>query len=59
MRLGPIIVFLNDDPGLTLTYFTPRSNFVAHGSVWKKGKLWIFQKLLQSMLILKLVDAVN
>ena len=24
----PIIVCINDDPGLTLTYFTARSNFV-------------------------------
>ena len=33
MKLGmkhllPIIVCSNDDPGLTLTYFTARSNFV-------------------------------
>ena len=28
--LLPIIVYSNDDPGLTLTYFTARSNF------WKK-----------------------
>ena len=26
--LQPIIVCLNDDPGVTLTYFTARSNFV-------------------------------
>ena len=24
----PIIVCINDDPGVTLTYFTARSNFV-------------------------------
>ena len=36
-----------DDPGLTLTYFTARSNFVTWGFSIKKGKLWTFQKLLQ------------
>ena len=28
----------NDDPGLTLTYFTARSNLVPYGFVWEKGK---------------------
>ena len=28
LGLLPIIVCSNDDPGLTLTYFTPKSNFV-------------------------------
>ena len=28
----------NDDPGLTLTYFTARSNLVPYAFVWKKGK---------------------
>ena len=28
----------NDDPGLTLTYFTARSNLVLYAFVWKKGK---------------------
>ena len=36
----------NDDPGLTLTYFTARPNLVLYG---KKVKQWIFQKLLLSM----------
>ena len=27
-----------DDPGLTLTYFTSRSNLVPCGFVWQKGK---------------------
>ena len=26
----------NDDPGLTLTYFTARSNLVPYALVWKK-----------------------
>ena len=28
----------NDDPGLTLTYFTARSNLVPDAFVWEKGK---------------------
>ena len=28
----------NDDSGLTLTYFTARSNLIPYGFVWKKGK---------------------
>ena len=28
----------NDDPGLTLTYFTERSNLVSYAFVWVKGK---------------------
>ena len=31
-------VFSNDDPGLTLTYFTARSNLVPYAFVWEKGK---------------------
>ena len=46
----------NDDPGLTITYFTPRSNLVPYAFV--KVKQWIFQKLFKSV-ISKLVDAVN
>ena len=34
-------IYINDDPGLTLTYFTARSNWVAYTFEW--GKL--FQKL--------------
>ena len=37
----------NDDPGVTMTYFMARSNFVLYG---KKLKQWIFQKLLSSMI---------
>ena len=51
MRLGPIIVCSNEDSGLTLTYFKPGSNFVAHASVWGVGGI-IF-------VIPKLVDVVN
>ena len=28
----------NDAPGLTLTYFTAKSNLVPYGFVWEKGK---------------------
>ena len=28
----------NDDPVLTLTYFTARSNLVPYAFVWEKGK---------------------
>ena len=28
----------NDDPGLTLTYFTARSNLAPYAFVWEKGK---------------------
>ena len=39
----------NDDPGLTMTYFTARSILVPYAFVWEKGmEKWIFQKLLSS-----------
>ena len=31
-------VWSNDDVGLTLTYFTARSNLVSYAFVWEKGK---------------------
>ena len=40
----------NDDPGLTFTYFTSRSNLVPYAFVWEKVKQRIFQKLLLSMI---------
>ena len=36
--LEPIIVCLNDDPGVTLTYFTTRSNFVIYAFLQEKVK---------------------
>ena len=49
----------NDDPRVTLIYFTSRSNLVPYAFVWEKGKTMAFlHKLLQS-LISKLEDAVN
>ena len=34
----------NDDPGLTLTYFTARSNLVRYAFVWEKGKTTDFSE---------------
>ena len=34
--IGPVIVCSNDDPRLTLTYFTARSNFVSYAFIWGK-----------------------
>ena len=31
-------VYSNDDPGLTLTYLTARSNLAPYAFVWEKGK---------------------
>ena len=35
-------VYINDDPRLTLTYFTARSNLVPDAFVWEKGKTMDF-----------------
>ena len=34
----------NDDPGMTLTYFTARLNLVPYAFVWEKVKLCIFSE---------------
>ena len=34
----------NDDPGLSLTYFTARSNLVHYAFVWEKGKTMDFSE---------------
>ena len=34
----------NDDPGLTLSYFTARSNLVPYAFVWEKGKTMDFSE---------------
>ena len=36
--LQPIIVCSNDDPRVTLTYFTARSNLVTKAFLWEKVK---------------------
>ena len=37
-------VYSNYDPGLTLTYFTARSNLVPYAFVWEKGKTMEFSE---------------
>ena len=37
-------IYSNDDPGLTLTYFTARSNLVPYAFVWEKGKIMDFSE---------------
>ena len=37
-------VRLNDDPWLTLTHFTARSNLVPYAFVWEKGKTMDFSE---------------
>ena len=37
-------VYSNDDPGLTLTYFTARSGLVLYAFVWEKGKIMHFSE---------------
>ena len=37
-------VYLNYDPGLTLTYFTTRSNLVPYAFEWEKGKTMDFSE---------------
>ena len=48
----------NDDPWMTLTYFTARSNLVPYAFVWEKGKTMDFSETI-AVLDIKLVDAVN
>ena len=36
----------NDDPGLTLTCFTARSNLVPYAFVWEKGKTIDFSDII-------------
>ena len=42
--LQPIIVSSNDDPGVTLTYFTARSNLVTEVFIWEKVKIVDFSE---------------
>ena len=37
-------VYINSDPGLTLTYFTARSSLVPYAFVWEKGKTMDFSE---------------
>ena len=47
--LGPIIVCSNDDPRLTLTYFTTRSNLVSYAFIWGKLRKSFNGRNLQQM----------
>ena len=38
------LVCSNDDPGLTLTYFTARSNLIPYAFLWEKGKTMDFSE---------------
>ena len=37
-------MYSNNDPGLTLIYFTARSNLVPYAFVWEKGKTMDFSE---------------
>ena len=37
-------IYSNDEPGLTLTYFTARSNLVYYAFVWGKGETMDFSE---------------
>ena len=37
-------IYSNDDPELTLTYLTARSNLVPYAFVWEKGKTIFFSE---------------
>ena len=39
----------NYDPGLTLTYFTSRSNLITEAFVWEKVKIIYFLKLIAAL----------
>ena len=53
--------YSNDDPGLTLTYFTARSNLVPYAFVWDKVKTMDFSEPIVSIFTMMstLVVAVN
>ena len=51
-------VYSNDDPELTLTYFTARSNLVPYAFVWEKGKTMYNSETIV-VYDAKLVDADN
>ena len=47
--LQPIIVCSNDDPGVTLTYFTARSNLVTYVFQWGKVKRVEFSETISAI----------
>ena len=38
--LLPYIVYTNDDPGLTLTFFTARSKLLPNAFVWENSRFY-------------------
>ena len=44
LKTQALQIYINDDPGLTLTYFTARSNLVLYAFVWEKGKTMDFSE---------------
>ena len=42
--IGYFQVYSNDEPELTLTYFTARSNLIPYAFVWEKGKIMDFSE---------------
>ena len=43
-KVLPSLFKINDDPGLTLTCFTARSNLVPYAFVWEKDKTMEFSE---------------
>ena len=57
LPLKPIIICSKDDPGLTLTYFKPRSNLDIYVVVWERVKIVNFLLTLAKGLLLAFVTA--
>ena len=48
LGLLPIIICSNDDPEVTLTYFTARSNLVTSAFLWEKVKTVDFSETIEN-----------
>ena len=55
---GPIVIYSNEDPGMTITYSRPRSNLVTSAFLCEK-KWTVWNLFLTATVSSKLVDAVN
>ena len=49
LGLQPIIVCSNDDPQVTLTYFTARSNLIILAFLWEKVKTVDFSETIAAI----------
>ena len=47
-RLKPIIFCSNDNPGLTMTHFTARSNFATYALIWENVTMMDFLEMIGS-----------